>query len=303
MTPGMTGAVARQLTGLGRFFRTERRSFGNRRFPGPWVKASQHPDSLLLVTLDSCRWDTFERVPTPNIDAVGPAHRVMAPSYFTFASHAAMFMGFTPGDGLRAEPIINPKFGKLVRMHGGGTQSRGRDRFVLKGRSMIDGFNRLGHVTAGSGAVNWFNDAHPATSMLVRDFQHYWYAGNCWSLGRQLDFLARMVGGARQPVFCFLNVGETHVPYWHKGASWSRSSVTCRAFAETNDAQESARRQGECLAFVDRTIGPILQAFCGANIMVCGDHGDAWGEDGVWEHGFHHPKVMEVPVAYRLSPR
>ena len=297
----MAIAFKRHFREFSRFLRTERRSFGNRRVPGPWVPGSQHPESLLLVTLDSCRWDTFDRVPTPNIDAVGTPHRVMAPSYFTFASHAAMFVGFTPGDGLRSEPIVNPKYGKLVRLDGGGTRSQGRDRFVLGGRSIIDGFNRRGYITAGTGAVKWFDDSSPAGTTLVRDFQHYRYAGNCWSLGRQLEFLADKVGGARQPVFCFLNVGETHVPYWHEGAPWDRTRVPCRAFAETNDREESARRQGECLAFVDRTLGPLLQAFSAANIMVCGDHGDVWGEDGVWEHGFHHPKVMEVPMAFRLS--
>lgn len=37
--------------------------------------------------------------------------------------------------------------------------------------------------------------------------------------------------------------------------------------------------------------------------MVCADHGDAWGEDGVWEHGIHHPKVVEVPLVLRLRPQ
>lgn len=277
------------------------RSFGNRRLPGPWTPGSQHADSLLLITLDSCRWDTFERVAPPNIGAVGPVHRVVAPSYFTYASHAAMFVGFTPGDSLRQEPIVNPKFGKLVRLHGGGTASKGLDRFVLEGRSIIDGFNRCGHVTAGSGAVKWFDDGSPTGASLVKDFQHYLYAGNCWSLRRQLDFLAGRVGGARQPVFCFLNVGETHVPYWHEGAPWDRSTVTCRAYAQGNDAAESARRQGECLRFVDSLLAPILEAFSGANIMVCGDHGDAWGEDGLWEHGFFHETVATVPMTFRTS--
>jgi len=297
----MHSPLNRRLRDLARAARTAWRSFGSRRCPGPWEPGSQHRESLLLITLDSCRWDTFESTPTPNIDAVGTPHRVMAPSHFTFGSHAAMFVGFTPGDGLRSEPIVNPKFGKLVRLDGGGTASSGRDRFLLRGGSIMDGFNRLGYITAGSGAVKWFDDGSLAGAGLVRDFQHYLYAGNCWSLGRQLGFLADKVGGARQPVFCFLNVGETHVPYWHEGAAWDRGTVTCRAFAEGNDRTESARRQGECLRFVDRALGPMLAAFANANIMVCGDHGDAWGEDGAWEHGFHHPKVLEVPMNFRIS--
>jgi len=34
--------------------------------------------------------------------------------------------------------------------------------------------------------------------------------------------------------------------------------------------------------------------------VVCADHGDAWGEEGLWEHGINHPKVFEVPLLMRL---
>ena len=54
-----------------------------------------HPDSVLLITLDSCRYDSFRRSTTPAMDRVGPLHRAMAPSHFTFGSHSAIFKGFT----------------------------------------------------------------------------------------------------------------------------------------------------------------------------------------------------------------
>jgi hypothetical protein len=225
----------------------------------------------------------------------------MAPSYFTYASHAAMFVGFTPGDGLSQEAIVNPKCGKLVRLHGGGSPSRANDRFVLRGRSMMEGFNNAGYITAGTGAVKWFDDSSDVGRLLVQDFQHYMYAGNAWSLRKQLQWLSETVGGARRPVFAFINIGETHVPYYYEGAPWSNADVTCRAFASSNNAVESARRQAACLTWVDQAIAPLVGAFSKANIMICGDHGDAWGEGGVWEHGFHHPKVMEVPMIFRVS--
>ena len=55
-----------------------------------------HPDSVLLITLDSCRYDSFRRSTTPAMDRVGPLHLAMAPSHFTFGSHAAIFKGFLP---------------------------------------------------------------------------------------------------------------------------------------------------------------------------------------------------------------
>lgn len=297
----MNFAFKRRFRALNLATRTAWRNRGRPRIPGPWVPGSQHPDSLLLITLDSCRFDTLSSCSVPVISAVGPIHKVMAPSYFTYASHAAMFVGFTPGDGLSQEAIVNPKCGKLVRLHGGGSPSRANDRFVLRGRSMMEGFNNAGYITAGTGAVKWFDDSSDVGRLLVQDFQHYMYAGNAWSLRKQLQWLSETVGGARRPVFAFINIGETHVPYYYEGAPWSNADVTCRAFASSNNAVESARRQAACLTWVDQAIAPLVGAFSKANIMICGDHGDAWGEGGVWEHGFHHPKVMEVPMIFRVS--
>ena len=297
----MNFAFKRRFRALNLATRTAWRNRGRPRVPGPWVPGSQHPDSLLLITLDSCRFDTLSSCTVPVISAVGPIHKVMAPSYFTYASHAAMFVGFTPGDGMSQEAIVNPKCGKLVRLHGGGSPSRANDRFVLRGRSMMEGFNNAGYITAGTGAVKWFDDSSDVGRLLVQDFQHYMYAGNAWSLRKQLQWLSETVGGARRPVFAFINIGETHVPYYYEGAPWSNADVTCRAFASSNNAVESARRQAACLTWVDQAIAPLVGAFSKANIMICGDHGDAWGEGGVWEHGFHHPKVMEVPMIFRVS--
>ena len=297
----MNFAFKRRFRALNLATRTAWRNRGRPRVPGPWVPGSQHPDSLLLITLDSCRFDTLSSCSVPVISGVGPIHKVMAPSYFTYASHAAMFVGFTPGDGMSQEAIVNPKCGKLVRLHGGGSPSRANDRFVLRGRSMMEGFNNAGYLTAGTGAVKWFDDSSDVGRLLVQDFQHYMYAGNAWSLRKQLQWLSETVGGARRPVFAFINIGETHVPYYYEGAPWSNADVTCRAFASSNNAVESARRQAACLTWVDQAIAPLVGAFSKANIMICGDHGDAWGEGGVWEHGFHHPKVMEVPMIFRVS--
>ena len=55
------------------------------------------------------------------------------------------------------------------------------------------------------------------------------------------------------------------------------------------------------MEWVDARLADLLDGFAGANVVVCGDHGDAWGEDGLWEHGISHPKVLEVPLVCRLN--
>lgn len=272
------------------------------RRPGPWRDGSMHPESLLMVTLDSCRFDTFAAADIPNLRAVGPVHRAFAPAAFTYGSHSAMFVGFTPGDPSRAESIVNPKHGKLFRLDGGGTASRGTDRFLLSGRTAADGFRRAGHLTAATGAVRWFDSSTAPSLHLTQDFAHWYFPGDKWYLRRQLAWLQSVIAGSDRPVFAFLNVGETHTPYWHEGAAWTKASNPCKPHATDNDAGECRRRQRACLEFADGLLGPMLRAFSNANILVCGDHGDAWGEDGLWEHGFHHPKVLEVPLVFRTSP-
>jgi arylsulfatase A-like enzyme len=52
---------------------------------------------------------------------------------------------------------------------------------------------------------------------------------------------------------------------------------------------------------VDLCLKPLLSAFKDSTIVICADHGDCWGEDGLWEHGFHHQKVLEVPLIFKLN--
>ena len=263
-------------------------------------------DDILFVTLDSCRFDTFESAHAagmlPNLAAVGPLHRAQAPSHFTYGSHAAFWMGFTPGVEHCSQPLLNPKAGKLFRMAFAGHRGRVEEGFCLDGANIIDGFRRLGYRTIGSGAVDWFNPATETGAVLGASFERFHFAGNTWSLSSQLSWLEAELNDVadRQPVFAFLNVGETHVPYWHDGADWPRRPSPCIAFGgDRCDATESARRQRACLEWVDGQLGALLSRFGGATVMVCADHGDCWGEDGLWEHGISHPATLTVPLLLR----
>ena len=259
--------------------------------------------SILFITLDSCRYDTFREARAPHLKSVGPLHAAMAPAHFTFASHQAMFVGFTPGVAAAAEPYTNPRHGKFFRLVGP-VPYRPRDFMVLEGPNIIQGLKRLGYLTLGTGGVSWFNPATPAGRTLTRDFHHYYYPGNSYSLPQQVAWAERQLRSARRRrVLLFINVGETHIPYYHQGAAWSSEENPCVAFNpdNANDAARCHARQTACLEFADAHLGAILEPFRQANILLCGDHGDAWGEDGLWGHGFHHPKVLEVPLVYWLG--
>jgi hypothetical protein len=231
-----------------------------------------------------------------------------------------MFVGFTPSVPTHRQPYVNTQAGKVFRMARGG-ESAQPDYVELHGRNIIDGFRRVGFATIGTGAMGWFNPDRETSRPLMQDFEQFWYAGNGRSLRKQLEFVAaslanaggaprrgwfggaKRAGAVRRPVFVFINVGETHIPYWHEGADWDRKFNPCLPAAATNDAAECRRRQIACVEFADTELKALLDAFlaAGATILVCGDHGDCWGEDGVWGHGFSHPKVHEVPLLMHLS--
>jgi hypothetical protein len=263
-----------------------------------------HPDSFLLVTLDSCRFDTFQGANVPNMKSVGPLHRAHAPSYFTFASHSAMFMGFTPGAAASRTEFVNPKYAKLFRLASAGhSGAKPGEGIELHGRNIIDGFNRAGYFTVGSGAVSWFDPTRPASRSLSVDFRKFSFRGGPYSVRTQLEWMLQRLRGRKGPVFAFLNVGETHVPYWFEGADWPWGENCCRPFSETNDASLCRIRQTACLEYVDGQIRDLLDAFGRASIMLCADHGDCWGEDGLWEHGIHHEMTLRVPLLVRFKGR
>ena len=105
-----------------------------------------HPDSVLFISLDSCRYDTAlsldQQQALPTLTQVGPLHRAEAPSHFTYGSHSAFWVGFTPGIAQSSTPWLNPKAGKLFRMDYSVSMGRDGSGFQLSGSNIVDGFRR-----------------------------------------------------------------------------------------------------------------------------------------------------------------
>jgi len=258
--------------------------------------------SILFVTLDSCRYDAFVEARAPNLKSLAPLHRTQSPSHFTYGAHAAFFMGFTPGDASRQEPYVNPKYGKIFRMEGGGHPGAAPPLFTLSGHNIIDGLKKIGYRAIGTGAVNWFNPQRPTGRVLSADFDAFAFTGGGPGLKRQIEWIDTMLAqvSAGTPAFVFLNLAETHVPYYYEGAPWDPSYNPARAFGTNNDAAEARRRQVACVEWCDKALEPLLARFANDTVIVCADHGDCWGEDGLWEHGVSHEKTLEVPLLFRL---
>lgn len=264
------------------------------------MKVDHH--SVLFLVVDSCRYDTFINAELPNFHKLGTIHRAKAPSYFTYGSHAAMFVGFTPGLADVRKPLLNPKYGKIFKIVGAGWPGKGGEGFMLQGRTIMDGFKRLGYTVLGTGAVGWFDKHTPTGKLLTSDFDEFSYPGSTSSLPRQLVWVRdRLAAHAGKPVFLFINIGETHVPYYYQDAPWPEDDNPCVPFQNIDRREDCRYRQQACLEYVDRQIGSLLDSFDNASVIVCSDHGDCWGEDGLWEHGISHEMTLTVPLIVRLT--
>lgn len=265
------------------------------------TKKSERNKNYLLITLDSCRYDTFVEAHIPNIKGVGNVYKAFSNGNFTYPSHAAIFVGFTPGNPQYKEAFVNPKFGKIFKIRTDGDYiGPGRNHVVLDGKNIIDGFNRKGYVTIGTAAMDWFDPESETGKTLMSDFDHFLYSKTDF-LKQKKYVIQKIKKYKDRPKFVFLNIGETHVPYYFKGAPWSKSDNPCVPFGNSNSSEKSSFRQKKCLEFIDENILEILDLFKEDNIIICSDHGDCWGEDGLWEHAIHHEKTVTVPLIIKLE--
>ncbi len=210
-----------------------------------------------------------------------------------------MFVGFTPGISGLDQPLLNPKFAKIFKLIGNAHPGKGGEGFELVGRDIIDGFSRKGYTTIGTAAMGWFDPSTPTGLHLSHNFEHYLYAG-AHSLKRQVSFVMEHLAAAKGDTFTFINVGETHVPYWHEGANWSSDDNPCQPF-QTEDRYTDCRdRQKACLEFSDYHLREVIREHMDSTIVICADHGDCWGEDGLWEHGVAHEMTTTVPLLIRI---
>ena len=266
-------------------------------------KIGLHPESFLIITLDSCRYDIFDQADIPAMKSIGDYYCANPQATFTFASHAALFVGMTPGVATSRERYKNPKVGRIFRIVNkiaGGIRS---DYIQLQGRTIVDGYKNIGYRTLGTAASRWFNPKVSTGQILTSDFEEFFYT--LTDVEAQVAWLLeRMNKDTSRPFFTFINIMETHVPYHHQGAPWEKKNP-CVLFGENNDADICREHQQKCLEFTDRALAPLIDIFqrAGASILCMGDHGDCHGEDGLWAHGIYHEEVMKVPMVYHLRPR
>jgi arylsulfatase A-like enzyme len=251
--------------------------------------------NVLFVTLDSLRYDVARAAAatglTPALSRFLPDGRWeerRTPGTFTLPAHMAFFSGFLPKPAVPSPPTrlweCQPPAGKPLRP----------TTMVFQAANILDGFTALGYRTVCIGGVSYFSSQTPLGSVLPAMFQQaLWQEefashnpnSTRYQVETALKTLAELAG---DPVFLFLNVSATHVPHHHY---------------VTGQRMDDWGSQMASLAFADAHLGTLLNALPSLGdwlVILCADHGDAFGEDGYTGHGIAHPTVFTVPYAEKL---
>jgi hypothetical protein len=263
--------------------------------------------NLVLLTYDSCRYDVLRDADTPVLSSFSEILSAQAPANFTYPSHLAMFAGILPNADA-ARPLYNRFCGQLMGLTGVGELqvSNGAVVGVHSDWNVVAGLRERGYLTVGAGAMNWFRQ-----ESLTAGFERFRFTGT--DADEQISFVVDQVDDNR-PLFAFINFGETHAPFDFVGKK-ERCPVDVRARlmqwppepgrGPVGRNSPAYAHQVAAAEFLDSRL-PRLFAGLPADTMVvvCGDHGECFGEDGYWGHGVNHPKVLEVPLAiFRLDGR
>jgi hypothetical protein len=246
---------------------------------------------LLFVTLDTLRYDVAAELlaagRTPNLGKVLPGgvwERRHTPASFTYAAHHAFFGGFLP------TPVTPGPHERPFAARFAGSTSVGADTWVFDAPDVVTGLRDEGYHTVCLGGVGFFAMTSPQGCVLpdLFDEAHWTPEFGVTSPGcfeAQIATLARVLPplGA---LFTFVNVAALHQPNRHylPGA-----------------AEDSMASHGAALEYVDRHLPELLRLVTSrgrpCRVILCSDHGTAYGEEGHTGHRLAHEVVWTVPYA------
>ncbi len=161
---------------------------------------------------------------------------------------------------------------------------------------IVGGFAALGYHTLCIGGVGFFNPANALGRDLpgLFDEAHWNPAFGVTAVDsteRQVALACARLGAddlRDRRCFTYLNVSALHQPNRHHlpGA-----------------IEDDTGTQAAALAYVDAALAPLFAAArrrAPTFVIVCSDHGTAYGEDGYRGHRLAHDVVLHVPYAHFL---
>ena len=269
--------------------------------------------NLVIVTLDSLRYDSWLAAQPKVLSRLGQMERRWSYASWTAPSHYNLMMGLLP----HASPT-----GVYASEYYKADYQRYTERLGVKGIEFKDLLpelflpsylrNHLGYRTSAMVSMPVLNRHTP----INHDFDDYQLMPRHNDMAAMLD---RMTFDDARPNFYLLNVGETHYPYAtpdEPPEEWPRISgvhgvlkhldasaaETPGDFFDEEQLRRLRQRQVRALQYLDRVFERLFDIVPRNTwVIVTSDHGELFGEDGYFGHGpVAHEKVLEVPFVEGL---
>lgn len=254
--------------------------------------------NILFITFDSLRFDAARASllagMTPNIARLLPGGRWeerRTQGSFTLPAHMAFFSGFLP---VPSGPV-RPK--RLLACHAQRGTTIGERTFVFDAPDIVNGLAGLGYRTVCIGGVGFFSGETALGRVLPALFQEARWSPSTGtdcaeSTRHQVDIALETLRTQRQDqrLFLFVNVSATHTPHFGY------------VLGASEDSWES---QCAALSYADGQLGRLFDVLPDHGrwlVLMCADHGEAFGDDGHSGHGIAHPSVWSVPYTESLLP-
>lgn len=270
-------------------------------------------NNFILVTFDSCRYDSFVAARPKTISRLGTVERRWSYASWTSPSHYNFLIGLMPHTSPRyvyASEYYKDDF------------LRYRDRLGAPGVEFKSLIPKLYLPSFLKDSLGY--RTHAMVSLPVLNPRTILNTG--FDTFRLMDkhndmraMVRRMTFSEDHPAFYLLNVGETHYPYAlpdEPPGEWPRISgvhgvfkhlddelvggklVTRRdRFFDSSKLEMLRNRQIAAVQYLDGVVEELFDIVPENTwITITADHGELFGESGYFGHGpVQHKKVFEVP--------
>jgi len=275
--------------------------------------------NLVVVILDSLRYDSWLAAAPPALAKLGPVERRWSYASWTAPSHYNLLMGLLPHTS--PPEVYASEYYKQDFLRYG--ERLGIDGVEFK--SMLPSIflptylRGLGYSTHAMVSMPVLN---PQTA-INRDFDSFDLMP---SHNDMAAMLPKLGFDDERPSFHLLNVGETHYPYAlpdEDPSEWPRISgvhgvfkrldereqdqphpTEPREFFDQAKMRELRDRQVKAVEYLDGVFARLFDQLPDDTwVIVTSDHGELFGEERYFGHGpIMHEKVFEVPFVEGRVP-
>ena len=272
--------------------------------------------NLVVVILDSLRYDSWVAAQPSVLAQLGPVERRWTYATWTAPSHYNLLMGLLPHTS-PPEVYASEYYKQDFIRYGERLGVRDMEFKRLLPSIFLPTYlkHSLSYRTHARVSMPVLNEH----TVINRDFDSYRLMPRHNDMAAMLEDLHF---DDAAPSFYLLNVGETHYPYARPDedpSQWPRISGVHGVFKHLDDHEEGKdapeffdrsrlrelhARQIDTVTYVDGIFARLFDLLPSNTwVIVTSDHGELFGEERFFGHGpIMHEKVLEVPFVEGVVP-